>query len=839
MKKVVNRKDNPNVDKLNIKYSRKELRKEKRLLKKRNKCLFQEKLKEHKVKLKSSLGQGEGKISEIRNNDTIKLPILCDKIGISSKEDIKLSGEEQSNFISNNSSKKVTFFEDKIQQNKETCSIKDQIIHQEKTTGLSKFQKQMQNQRKRQLLDAVKEDEKEIKVLEKRLKLKKRKNKCTSRGFVECGLDYILDVCDPDRLKSAGNTEVNFEDPDSDFIEDVSFVEGKNISNRDKSDGRNQLDSSVSKLDSHIKDNAVFRYTNDLPPKIQEVSGSKKENDSNNQDVIAVSNKPDSIDVSNKPDSIDVLKNNHVESHLWEDIYGRLRDSKGAIIKQNQEKYIPPHLRLSENSEISKAKKQLKGLLNRLAQSNMIQIANDIERIYSKLSRNGVNEIILELTLNNVVKNTLSPQRLIIDHAMLIGLLHANVGLEVGAFMLQKLIERFNIMFLEEHQVENKELDNILYLISYMYNFKLFESCLMFDLLHKLSDNFTEKNVDLILVILKSVGFSLRKDDPNAMKRFLLTAQKQFNLLSADENSRMKYMLNILINIKNNNISKLSDFNPSQQEEIKKVLKSFIRKGNTIVTLQIKLGDLLNAEKNGKWWLVGSAWKNEEGVVKTPQEKPSKEKYSARLLELAKKQRMNTDNRRNIFCVLMTAEDYQDAFEKLLRLGLKGQQEREIPLVIIHCLLQEKNFNPYYGFVSDQLCMSNRRHQMTLQCALWDRFRDLQSLSSCQIHILARFLAQLLIAGSLPISVLKVVEFAELDKFHIRLLRQTILSIANEDNIDSVKDIFLKVSKSKKLSLFREALKLFIHHFIIKNMTEGELYQKLNMINSLLMGDVS
>ena len=41
--------------------------------------------------------------------------------------------------------------------------------------------------------------------------------------------------------------------------------------------------------------------------------------------------------------------------------------------------------------------------------------------------------------------------------------------------------------------------------------------------------------------------------------------------------------------------------------------------------------------------------------------------FSAKVLELAKKQRMNTEVRRNIFCVLMTSEDYLDAFEKLLR----------------------------------------------------------------------------------------------------------------------------------------------------------------------------
>lgn len=45
-----------------------------------------------------------------------------------------------------------------------------------------------------------------------------------------------------------------------------------------------------------------------------------------------------------------------------------------------------------------------------------------------------------------------------------------------------------------------------------------------------------------------------------------------------------------------------------------------------------------------------------------------------KMLELAAAQRMNTDARRAIFCVLMSGEDYIDAFEKLLRLDLPGKQ---------------------------------------------------------------------------------------------------------------------------------------------------------------------
>lgn len=46
------------------------------------------------------------------------------------------------------------------------------------------------------------------------------------------------------------------------------------------------------------------------------------------------------------------------------------------------------------------------------------------------------------------------------------------------------------------------------------------------------------------------------------------------------------------------------------------------------------------------------------------------------------------DVRRAVFCVVMGAEDCVDAVERLLRLGLKGEQEREVVRVTVECCLQ-------------------------------------------------------------------------------------------------------------------------------------------------------
>jgi nucleolar MIF4G domain-containing protein 1 len=111
---------------------------------------------------------------------------------------------------------------------------------------------------------------------------------------------------------------------------------------------------------------------------------------------------------------------------------------------------------------------------------------------------------------------------------------------------------------------------------------------------------------------------------------------------------------------------------------------------------------------------VGSAWQGAGPGEASAQSTSaaSTSKFSQKLLDLARKQRMNTELRRNVFCILMSAEDFIDAFEKLLHLGLKGQQEREIPYVILDCCLQENIFNPYYAHLAQKFCDYDRRFRV-------------------------------------------------------------------------------------------------------------------------------
>ena len=89
---------------------------------------------------------------------------------------------------------------------------------------------------------------------------------------------------------------------------------------------------------------------------------------------------------------------------------------------------------------------------------------------------------------------------------------------------------------------------------------------------------------------------------------------------------------------------------------------------------------VFKADSRGRWWIGGSGFTR--NLVGTEREQVTKsgaetEQFGDRLLALAKKMRMNTDIRRQIFCILTLAEDFSDAAEKLVKLRTKNQTERE------------------------------------------------------------------------------------------------------------------------------------------------------------------
>ncbi|XP_030054479.1 nucleolar MIF4G domain-containing protein 1 [Microcaecilia unicolor] len=644
--------------------------------------------------------------------------------------------------------------------------------------------------RKRALLEANVQEEREIRRLEKSLRLHKRRNKSTlPQSFAQDGLDYILGALEPGTADSAlyeseeEAEEVGAQDTaGSDHEEDQS----------DSGEGCRESVEGVEDDDTEEEESDPGETAGELEDELKE---------------------------------------------------SRTKDSfgEGKRDQESDTKYIPPQLRYpaelvdaKKMEELERLRKSVKGLLNRLSEPNMASISSQLEELYMSSSRNDMNETLISVLMSACITPAKMPDRLIMEHVLLVSILHRTVGIEVGAHVLESMVKKFDELYRSDS--DGKECDNLITFIAHLYNFRVVESLLIFAILKKLVDNFAEKDIELALSLLKNVGFSLRKDDPLALKELISEAQSKASNVGSkfQDQSRVRFMLETMLALKNNDMRKIPGYNPELLEKLKKLQRAQVQgSGSGSDSLRVSLENLLNVDQVGRWWIVGSSWSGAPMIGDSSnkgQPKLHLGKVSTKILELARKQRMNTDIRRNIFCVLMSSEDFLDAFENLLKLGLKDQQEREIVYVLIDCCLQEKTYNPFYAYLASKFCKNDRRFQMTFQFSMWDKFRDLGSLSATTVSNLVHLLTYLLKTKSLSLVVFKVIEFSELDKSRVYFLRQVLYKLLMEMDAEELIQIFGRVSGNPKLGMLREGLKLFMTHFLLRNVRANRSADEAEML---------
>ncbi|XP_072307053.1 nucleolar MIF4G domain-containing protein 1 [Eucyclogobius newberryi] len=743
--------------------SRKELRKEKRKLK--------------KAKMKSHY---EGK-KDVSPPPIVSENTVIEKTSPKKKKSVKVNKELPDS--------------SKVSVCKQESSKSSSVKKAKKTTKL-------QETRKQALLEANEQEDREIKKLERSLGLNKRKNrKSLPQSFVADGLDYILGVLDSG---SSGAAMYESED-DLDMAKDkLSKLEEMEFQGSDEEEQRISSD---------------------------EEEGPESSNDENDEsDGVVESLDEDMGDEESESDQ-DESDGEEKDEPMTANAEGEEETTDAQTTEENTEtsstKYIPPQLRNvgddKRKIDLEKLKRNVKGLINRLSEPNITSISSQLEEMYMSCSRKDMNDTLTEVLLAACVTSSLMPDRLLMEHVLLISILHHSVGLEVGAHFLETVVRRFYDVY-KSHS-EGKECDNLIAIIAHLYNFQVVHSLLIVDLLKLLVDAFTEKDIELVLFVLRNVGFALRKDDALALKDLISEAQRKATNVGAEfkDQTRVRFMLETMLALKNNDMRKIPGYDPEPVEKLRKLQRTLINRSasGSDVKLRVSLDCLLRAEQVGRWWIVGSSWSGAPMISNdrntTAKETSTVGQFSAKVLDMARKQRMNTEVRRNIFCVLMTSEDYLDAFEKLLRMGLKDKQEREIVHVLIDCCLQEKTFNAFYAVLGEKFCTHDRRFQMTFQFSLWDKFRELDNLSNNTFNNLVKLITCFLQRKSLPLSILKIIEFGELDKPKVRFLRQMLTKLLKETDPEVLTCIFGKISGIPKLGMLREGLKLFISHFVLKN----------------------
>ncbi|KAK6131650.1 hypothetical protein DH2020_034664 [Rehmannia glutinosa] len=510
----------------------------------------------------------------------------------------------------------------------------------------------------------------------------------------------------------------------------------------------------------------------------------------------------------------------------------------GTSSKLATGKYVAPHLRShggNESAEHAQLRKRIRGLLNRLSETNVESIAGEISTLYHSVGRSVGSQIVSEEVVASCSGGPRGNEQYAAVFAAFVAGMACLVGVDFGAKLLARLAKCFEEEYLKE---DNLSLRNLTLLFSYLYVFGLCSSELIYDFLIMLGKRLTEVDVSTVLTVLQCCGMKLRGDDPVGMKNFIISVQSRVNELKASSgdgqshinNKRMEFMLETICDIKNN--KKRSKEDTVQHSRIKKWLQKL--RVDDILIRGLKWSKLLDPSKKGQWWLSGdiaSATENIEEVAGTIDKEIPETKM---MLQLAASQRMNTDARRAIFCVIMSGEDYIDAFEKLLRLDLPGKQDREIMRVLVDCCLQEKVFNKYYCVLASKLCSHDKNHKFTLQYCLWDHFKELESMPLLRSMHLSKFTAEMIASFSLSLAVLKAVELNDVVHLspkkimHFRMLFEAIFEFPDK----LVWNIFTRIAVTPEYEYLRSGIEFFISKYVVSS--QKSLSNKLKIARKAL-----
>ncbi|XP_030516242.1 nucleolar MIF4G domain-containing protein 1 isoform X1 [Rhodamnia argentea] len=498
-------------------------------------------------------------------------------------------------------------------------------------------------------------------------------------------------------------------------------------------------------------------------------------------------------------------------------------DPVNPTSSEGKAKYIAPHLRSragSESEEHMQLRRRIRGLLNRLSESNVESITGEIATLYSSVGRTAGSNIITEEVLASCSGGPRGNEQYAAVFASFVAGMTCLVGIDFSAKLLASLAKYFENEFLK---ADNLSLRNLTLLLSYLYVFGVCSSDLIYDFLITLSKRLTEIDVSTILTTLQCCGMKIRGDDPGAMKSFIISVQNRVNQLKAfpddDEKNtnskRMEFMLDTICDIKNN--KKRTKEDPAPHARIKKWLQKL---GMENVLLRgIKWSKLLDPDKKGQWWLSGDMASKTDDVVEVANTIDKEVVETQKMLQLASAQRMNTDARKAIFCIIMSGEDYIDAFEKILRLDLPGKQDREIMRVLVECCLQEKAFNKYYTVLAAKLCEHDKNHKFTLQFCLWDHFKELESMQLLRSMHLAKFVAEMVASFTLSLSLLKTVDFSDARQLtpkrviHFRMLFEVMF----EQPDSLIWNAFTRVAVSPELETLRFGIEFFIREYVVSS----------------------
>ena len=325
----------------------------------------------------------------------------------------------------------------------------------------------------RSVRDRLADDDAEIAALEKVLGVKDTKK--LPKSFGEDGLDVLLEGLNP------SSTERRMAERKRKRSEEEDWLRGKRLKATESGHGAARARARDHKDDKQL---AVAEDSFD---------------DSN-------IGPEESSDAGSFEDLAEEASTSEPQRRVRENPY--IAPAAGPDMK-DQNKYVPPSMRSlgkGAGDDLSKLRRQMQGLSNRLSEANLLSILKEIEILYQRNPRQDVNTTLIDLLMGLLCDPTILQDTFVILHAGFIAALFKVVGPEFGAQIISRIHDEFTDtdQLNVQDEVTGKKMSNLASLLAHLYNFKVVGSGLIYDLVRLLIEELSEKNAELLLRLVRS-----------------------------------------------------------------------------------------------------------------------------------------------------------------------------------------------------------------------------------------------------------------------------------------------------------------------------------------------
>lgn len=490
-------------------------------------------------------------------------------------------------------------------------------------------------------------------------------------------------------------------------------------------------------------------------------------------------------------------------------IYGE-NDTSNLVFKSQRK--LKFELEDEDENKINVDKKledRVRGLINRLAAQTMPFVTSEFEKLYSTTQGTLVTAAIFNSIESSIItEHTLAKRKLIAELMLLVSYLNLRVGQIIGASIIHQLMHKFETLYRTTDGEGDQRLNNIILCMVSLYTTGLINANTIFEIAKRVcSDDFKPKSLELLLLIIKSVGFQLRKDSTPLMKQLIIMSQDKCKTIktNASLTTKLDFMSEALTAIKNNNLSKISNYGSDiDKDTIESTLKSLIQR----TKLPESLSDAKYEEivQSSNWYLLETRLEDQ----RIEPEKSTQDKFldSKKDKIICKALGLNKPTEQTIFSALLRASDYVEAINVIIGFGLNHSSDAM--LVCFHVAIHEKKYNPFYFNLINSLCKFNRKYKMAAKFTIQDKIRVLSQMKIERVEIFKVLCFELVKSDAIPITILKSIEWADINKStkaYLAYLLESISTLADEDK----KKIMSKIDKR---SSFAGAMRTFTNCFL-------------------------